>query len=38
MLGIADGCSLQACLMTGLPAGPAFANIPDRRGAEIFWA
>jgi nitroreductase len=38
LLGIPEGCSLQACLMVGHPAGAAFPNIPDRRGADIFWA
>lgn len=38
MLGIPDGCSLQGCLMVGIPDGPRFPNIPVRPEPDIFWA
>lgn len=38
MLGIPDGCSMQACMMVGLPDGPRFPNTPKRPDPEIFWA
>lgn len=38
MLGIPDGCSMQACLMVGYPDRTTFPNIPTRPDANIFWA
>ena len=37
MLGIPDGCSMQACMMVGWPDGISFPNIPTRPAPEILW-
>lgn len=37
MLGVPDGCSIQCCLMVGMPRGEHFPNIPPRPAAEPFW-
>lgn len=36
-LGIPDGCSMQCCLMVGIPQGPGFRNIPARPETDAFW-
>lgn len=36
-LGIPDGCSMQCCLMVGIPSGPRFLNIPARPPVEAYW-
>lgn len=37
-LGIPEGCSMQCCMMVGIPVGPRFPNIPLRPEPDIFWA
>ena len=37
MLGIPEGASMKACMMTGIPDGPRFPNIPTRPEPDIFW-
>ena len=37
-LGIPDGCSMQCCLMVGIPDGVQFRNIPLRPELDITWA
>ena len=37
-LGIPEGCSMQCCLMVGIPDGPRFRNIPLRPELDITWA
>ncbi len=38
MLGIPDGFFMRACLMTGIPDGRPFPNIPVRPEPDIYWA
>lgn len=37
-LGIPEGCSMQCCLMVGVPDSPRFPNIPSRPPVEAYWA
>ena len=37
MLGIPDGCSMEACMMAGWPDDTSFPNIPTRPAPDIFW-